>query len=55
MDALCDGSALLVQSLPLHHKDPFDRLLVAQTKRRGCMLVTDDQHIPAYGIPILKP
>lgn len=46
---------LLVESLPLHHKDPFDRLLVAQARRRACTLVTKDEHIPAYGIPVLKP
>ena len=46
---------LLVQSLPFHHRDPFDRLLVAQAMRKACTLVTDDQHIPAYGVPVLKP
>lgn len=46
---------LLVQSLPLHHRDPFDRLLIAQAKRQGSILVTQDQQIPVYGIPVLKP
>lgn len=46
---------LLIQSLPHHHKDPFDRLLVAQATRRQCTLVTGDKQIPAYGIPVLLP
>lgn len=34
--------------LPDHHKDPFDRLLIAQAMRRDLLLVTRDTHIGQY-------
>lgn len=39
--------------LPLHHRDPFDRLLVAQADIESMVLVTRNVHIPKYGIPVL--
>jgi PIN domain nuclease of toxin-antitoxin system len=39
--------------LPLHHNDPFDRLLVVQAKLEGCALVTRDRAFATYGIPIV--
>ncbi len=39
--------------LPLHHRDPFDRLLIAQAKAEGLTLVTLDSAFAAYGVPIL--
>lgn len=43
--------ALAVRSLPDHHRDPFDRILVAQAKHEGFTLVSRDPHIPRYGVP----
>jgi PIN domain nuclease of toxin-antitoxin system len=40
-------------SLPLHHRDPFDRLLIAQAKLEGCAIVTRDPAFPAYGVPLV--
>jgi PIN domain nuclease of toxin-antitoxin system len=40
-------------SLPLHHSDPFDRLLLAQARLERLVLVTQDRHLAAYGVPIL--
>ena len=40
-------------ALPRHHADPFDRMLVAQARLEGCTLVTHDQQLAAYGVPIL--
>ena len=37
-------------SLPLHHRDPFDRFLVAQAQIEGLVLVTRDAQIPLYSI-----
>ena len=37
-------------SLPMHHRDPFDRILVAQAQAEGLILVTRDAFIPLYGI-----
>lgn len=40
-------------SLPLHHTDPFDRLLVAQARNEGMILVTQYPQLLAYGVPLL--
>jgi PIN domain nuclease of toxin-antitoxin system len=42
-----------VRNLPLHHRDPFDRLLVAQALVEGLILVTGDRLLLKYGIPLL--
>lgn len=39
-----------VASLPLHHRDPFDRLLVAQSIVEGLAIVSRDAKLDAYGI-----
>jgi PIN domain nuclease of toxin-antitoxin system len=44
---------LAVASLPLHHRDPFDRLLVAQAQLDGFTLVTADTRIHAYDVAVL--
>ena len=44
---------LIPQSLPQLHKDPFDRILVAQALRYGMTLVTVDDALKDYGVPIL--
>jgi PIN domain nuclease of toxin-antitoxin system len=42
-----------VESLPMHHRDPFDRLLVAQAQAEAATIVTDDDSIPTYDVPVL--
>lgn len=42
--------ALGVAHLPLHHRDPFDRLLIAQAIREGIPLVSADQAFDAYPV-----
>jgi PIN domain nuclease of toxin-antitoxin system len=44
--------ALRVAELPVHHRDPFDRLLVAQAQYEGLTLVTSDRQLAAYDVPI---
>lgn len=39
--------------LPLHHRDPFDRLLVAQAQLEGLTIVTRDPKIARYQVAIL--
>jgi PIN domain nuclease of toxin-antitoxin system len=39
--------------LPLHHRDPFDRMLVAQARLEGLTLATSDESIARYGVPLL--
>ncbi|MDN3517133.1 type II toxin-antitoxin system VapC family toxin [Aquisalimonas lutea] len=41
-------------ALPRHHKDPLDRMLVAQAQAEGLIIVTADVDIPAYGVHILS-
>lgn len=48
------AAALRVRALPWHHRDPFDRLLVAQAAEDGYTLVTRDRFLSAYAIPILE-
>jgi len=43
------GHAAKVVELPLIHKDPFDRLLVAQAKYEPMILLTDDEALGGYG------
>ena len=43
-----------VKDLPPHHKDPFDRLLVAQATIENLMLVTRDPYLETYNVPILE-
>jgi PIN domain nuclease of toxin-antitoxin system len=44
---------LLAGELPPHHRDPFDRMLVAQAQSEGLTLVTNDERIAAYDVPVL--
>ncbi|MGW0366402.1 type II toxin-antitoxin system VapC family toxin [Streptomyces sp. NPDC002990] len=39
--------------LPLHPRDPFDRILIAQAQSEGLTLVTRDKFIPLYDVPVL--
>jgi PIN domain nuclease of toxin-antitoxin system len=42
-----------VADLPFHHRDPFDRLLIAQAKLEGCAIITKDPALAAYGVPVV--
>jgi len=42
-----------LQLLPLLHKDPFDRLLIAQADAEGLAIVTRDPQFPQYGVNLL--
>ena len=46
--------ALAVLALPPLHKDPFDRMLVAQATIEGFVLLTSDEQVAAYPGPIRK-
>jgi PIN domain nuclease of toxin-antitoxin system len=45
--------ALQVAALPDQHRDPFDRILVAQALVEGLTIVTRDTMIPRYGTRVL--
>lgn len=43
-----------VRNLPLHHGDPFDRLLVAQAQIEDLVLVTHDRVLERYDVRIIR-
>jgi antitoxin (DNA-binding transcriptional repressor) of toxin-antitoxin stability system len=45
---------LTLEQLPLHHRDPFDRLLVAQSISESLLLVSADPEFHAYGGPLQR-
>ena len=44
---------LSLHKLPMYHKDPFDRMLIAQAKVEKCTLITDDSKIKKYNVSTL--
>ena len=42
--------ALRVASLPFHHRDPFDRMIIAQGLTENLPILSDDNAFDAYGI-----
>ena len=46
--------ALRVAELPFHHRDPFDRLLIAQAQIEGLSLLTADRELRAYDVAIIR-
>ena len=47
--------ALRVAQLPDHHRDPFDRLLVAQAQALRIPLVSADPEFERYDVEVLRP
>jgi PIN domain nuclease of toxin-antitoxin system len=45
--------ALGVAELPPVHRDPFDRLLIAQAQAEGLAILTDDSHIEKYRVNVI--
>ncbi|HKI02469.1 MAG TPA: type II toxin-antitoxin system VapC family toxin [Thermoanaerobaculia bacterium] len=44
---------LRIEGLPSYHRDPFDRILVAQAQAESLQLMTADRVLTAYDVPIL--
>lgn len=45
--------AVSAASLPMHHGDPFDRMLVAQAQRLDAIIVSRDRALEAYDVEVL--
>lgn len=45
--------AEVLRALPWHHRDPFDRMLVAQARSEGLTFVTRDRTLKRYGVRLL--
>ncbi len=46
--------ALAAGRLPKHHRDPFDRMLIAQAQHEGLTVVTRDRMFGQYGVDTVK-
>ncbi len=42
-----------VETLPLHHRDPFDRLLIAQARARQLTIISSDASFSKYDVPLI--
>lgn len=51
--ALDADHGLAVADLPMHHRDPFDRLLLAQARAERLTIVTADRRLAAYDVPLI--
>lgn len=49
---ITSAHAFIVEALPPLHKDPFDRILIAQAMSEGMLLLTSDETIAQYNGPI---
>ncbi len=43
----------MMQTLPFHHRDPFDRLIIAQAKSENLILMTDDNKFKYYDVHLI--
>lgn len=50
---IAPGHVLQVASLPFHHRDPFDRMIIAQAKVEFLPIVTVDAQFTPYGIKVI--
>ncbi|MEH1924528.1 type II toxin-antitoxin system VapC family toxin [Nostoc sp.] len=51
--SITEHHAVKAASLPEHHKDPFDRLLIAQAILEKMIIITSDTQFINYGVPLL--
>jgi PIN domain nuclease of toxin-antitoxin system len=40
----------MIQNLPFHHRDPFDRMIIAQALEQNMAVITSDEVFEAYGV-----
>lgn len=40
----------VLEDMPMHHRDPFDHLILAQAKSEGAAIITSDQEMLHYGV-----
>ncbi len=50
---IADSHLVALAALPIHHRDPFDHLLMAQAVAEDAHFVSEDQNVPLYGVPFL--
>ena len=52
--SITSDHAYAVGNLPMHHRDPFDRMLIAQAMLEGFTIMTHDAIFKSYEIPIME-
>lgn len=52
--AMTERHALAAGRLPLHHADPFDRMLIAQAQAEGLTLLGSDAVFSAYDVEVIR-
>ena len=52
--AISIDHALAVEKLPLHHQDPFDRILIAQAVSEGLTIITRDHKFDLYQVKKIR-
>ncbi len=53
MLSITPDHAYAVGELPMHHRDPFDRMIVAQARLEGLTVATHDAVFKKYGVSVL--
>ncbi len=48
-----DRYILRTETLPYHHSDPFDRILIAQALEEGLTILSSDAKFPLYDAPVI--
>ena len=43
----------LIITLPFHHRDPFDRLIIAQAQYENMIIISCDEHFKKYAIKLI--
>lgn len=51
---IAPGHVLQIATLPLHHSDPFDRMIVAQAKVEFLPIITASPELGLYGVKIIQ-
>lgn len=44
---------LTVSALPFHHRDPFDRIIIAQAITNGMTIISKDTHFSSYDVKVI--
>jgi len=52
--AISHAHALRAGALPAHHRDPFDRLLIAQAQIESLPILTSDNQIAVYEVEVIS-
>ena len=47
------ADTLTISALPFHHRDPFDRMIIAQALTNGLTIISKDEHISLYDVNLI--